>query len=178
MIDLLPTEHVRRSTSDTWQELRRLVLAAAPSLSAPQAGAAGLCGVCRGPSARSCVRCFQCELHGQCGAGSLADVVLPVVFAPKGSPIARYLWQYKSPGPSAEVAAARAVLLALLLVFLRDHGACAWRSAGFSQPSHVAVVPTARARPDVHPLRRLLAPYLGWPWAELTARPDQRERDF
>jgi len=104
--------------------------------------------------------------------------VLPVVFAPKGSPIARYLWQYKSPGPSAEVAAARAVLLALLLVFLRDHGACAWRSAGFGQPSHVAVVPTARARPDVHPLRRLLAPYLGWPWAELTARPDQRERDL
>ncbi|HYK31308.1 MAG TPA: phosphoribosyltransferase [Streptosporangiaceae bacterium] len=105
-------------------------------------------------------------------------MVLPVVFAPKGSPIARYLWQYKSPGPSAEAATAGTVLLALLLVFLRDHGACGWRAAGFSQPSHVAVVPTARARPGVHPLRRLIAPYLGWPWAELSARPDQRERDL
>lgn len=105
-------------------------------------------------------------------------MVLPVVFAPKGSPIARYLWQYKSPRPSAEAAAAGEVLLALLLVFLRDHGACGWRSAGFGSPSHVAVVPTARARPGVHPLRRLIAPHLGWQWAELAARPDQRERDL
>jgi hypothetical protein len=104
--------------------------------------------------------------------------VLPVVFAPKGSPIARCLWQYKSPRPSAEATAARTVLLALLLVFLRDHGACGWRSAGFGGPSHMAVVPTARARPGVHPLRRLIAPYLGWPWAEVAARPDQRERDL
>ncbi len=104
--------------------------------------------------------------------------MLPVVFAPKGSPIARYLWQYKSPRPSAEATAAGAVLLALLLVFLRDHGACGWRSAGFGRPSHVAVVPTARGRPGAHPLRRLIAPYVGWPWAELAARPDQRERDL
>src|SRR5262249_62149192 len=26
--------------------------------------------------------------------------------------------------------------------------------------------------------RRLVAPHLGWPWAELAARPDQRERDL
>ncbi|HWF82169.1 MAG TPA: phosphoribosyltransferase [Streptosporangiaceae bacterium] len=102
--------------------------------------------------------------------------MLPVAFAPKGSPIARYLWQYKSPGP--EATAAGMVLLALLLVFLRDHGACGWRSAGFVNPTHVAVVPTARGRPGVHPLRGLIAPYLGWSWAELAARPDQRERDL
>jgi len=149
-----------------------------PSLSAPQAGGAGLCRVCRGPSRRSSARCFHCELHGQCGGDSLADVVLPVVFAPKGSPIAQYLWQYKLPSPSAEATAAGAALLALLLVFLRDHGSCCWRSAGFGRPSHVAVVPTAQGRPGVHPLRALLTPYLGWPWAELAARPDQRERDL
>lgn len=171
----LPTGHLP-STRDTWDNLRRLVLAVAPSLSAPQPGAAGLCRTCRGPSARSRARCFQCELHGQCGAGSLADVVMPVVFAPKGSPIARCLWQYKSPRP--EAAAAGTLLLALLLVFLRDHGSCGWRSAGFVSPTHVAVVPTACGRPGVHPLRRLIAPYLGWSWAELAARPDQRERDL
>lgn len=166
------------ATRDRWREFRRLVLAVAPSLTAPQAGAAGLCRVCRDPSARSRTRCFQCELHGQCGEGSLADVVLPVVFAPKGSPIATYLWQYKSASAPAEATAAGEVLLALLLVFLRDHGACGWRAAGFGRPSHVAVVPTASARPGVHPLRKLIAPYLGWPWAELAARPDQRERDL
>jgi hypothetical protein len=166
----------RTATADRWHEFRRLALAAAPSLSAPHPGAAGLCRVCRGPSARSRSHCFQCELHNQCGAGSLADVVLPVVFAPKGSRIARYLWQYKS--PSAEAAAAGALLLALLLIFLRDHGACGWRSAGFGGPSHVAVVPTARSRPGPHPLRKLIEPYLGWPWAELAARPDQREREL
>src|SRR5215472_246401 len=130
------------ATRDRWHELRRLVLAMTPSLSAPQAGGAGLCRVCRGPSRRSSARCFHCELHGQCGGDSLADVVLPVVFAPKGSPIAQYLWQYKLPSPSAEATAAGAALLALLLVFLRDHGSCCWRSAGFGRPSHVAVVPT------------------------------------
>lgn len=163
------------TSADRWLELRRLVLATAPSLTAPWPGAAGLCRVCRGPTGRPSARCFQCELHGQCGGGSLADVVLPVVFAPKGSPIASYLWQYKSPRPPAEATAA---LLALLLLFLRDHGACGWRSAGLGRPSHVAVVPTARGRPGVHPLRRLITPYLGWPWAELAARPDQRERDL
>src|SRR5215472_4455951 len=71
------------ATRDTWREMHRHVLAVAPSLSAPQPGAAGLCRVCRGPSRRSSVRCFQCELHGQCGGESLADVVLPAVFAPK-----------------------------------------------------------------------------------------------
>lgn len=174
---LLAARHLS-ATRDTWHGLRRVVLAVAPSLSAPQAGGAGLCRVCRGPSRRSSARCFQCELHGQCGGDSLADVVLPVVFAPKGSPMARYLWQYKSPRPSAEATVAATVLLALLLAFLRDHGACGWRSAGFGRPSHIAVVPTACGRPGVHPLRRLIAPYLGWPWAELAARPDQRERDL
>lgn len=182
MSEALPSVAVvvneRIPARDTWRELRRQVLAAAPSLNAPQPGAAGLCRVCRGPAGRSRARCFQCELHRQCGGDSLADVVLPAVFAPKGTLIARYLWQYKSQGSSAEVAAAKTALLALLLVFLRDHGACGWRSAGFGRPSHVAVVPTARGRPGAHPLRRLITPYLGWPWAELAARPDQRERDL
>ena len=105
-------------------------------------------------------------------------MVLPVVFAPKGSPVAQFLWQYKAGGHGA-ASAGEALLLALLLVFLRDHGACAWRSAGFGCPTHVAVVPTARGRPGEHPLRRLIGPYLGLPWARLSSsRPDQRERDL
>jgi predicted amidophosphoribosyltransferase len=176
----LPTGHLRsRATRQTWREMRDLVLAQAPSLSAPRPEAAGLCRVCRGPARRSTAHCFQCELHVQCAPGSLADVVLPVVFAPKGSPVAQFLWQYKASGHAA-ASAGKALLLALLLVFLRDHGACAWRSAGLGCPTHVAVVPTARGRPGEHPLRRLIAPYLGLPWAWLSCsnRPDQRERDL
>jgi hypothetical protein len=126
----------------------------------------------------------------------MADIVLPVAYAPKGSPLARRLWQYKSVPPSghgspdrhplayatrarqAEQAAAAALLLALLLTFLLDHGACMWRLAELEPPTHVAVVPTARGRPGEHPLRSLIAPYLSWPWADLRTRPDQRERDL
>jgi hypothetical protein len=126
----------------------------------------------------------------------MADVVLPVAYAPKGSPLARRLWQYKStpsygqasargrlqqpcvPAREADQASAAALLLALLVTFLADHGACIWRSAGLGPPTHVAVVPTARGRPGEHPLRSLIAPYFSWPWADLRARPDQRERDL
>ncbi len=101
-----------------------------------------------------------------------------MVFAPKGSPVAQFLWQYKTSG-HAEASTSKALLLALLLVFLRDHGACVWRSAGFGNPTHVAVVPTARGRPGEHPLRGLIVPYLELPWARLSSgRPDQRERDL
>lgn len=172
----LPAGHpTSRTARHTWAEMCGLVREA-PALNAPEPGAARLCRVCRGPARRSSTRCFQCELHSQSASGSLADVVLPVVFAPKGSSIASYLWQYKTAGPAA--GAGSALLLALLLVFLRDHGACAWRAAGYTGPTHVAVVPTGRGRAGEHPLRALIGPYLAWPWAEVSARPDQRERDL
>ncbi|MHB1432371.1 MAG: hypothetical protein ACYCVZ_09695, partial [Streptosporangiaceae bacterium] len=73
-------------------------------------------------------------------------------------------------GPGADVRARAATrLLALLTVFLRDHGGCLWLAAGVGRPSHVAVVPSARTRPGPHPLASLLAPYLTLPWAGLAA---------
>jgi hypothetical protein len=148
-------------------------MAQAPTLSAPAPGLPGLCAVCRGPAAprRSC--CFQCELHLECGGDELADLVLPIAYAPKGGPHARHLWQYKSRSLAGEPASeAASALLALLLVFLREHSGCLWRSIGARGPTHIAVVPTAR-RAGPHPLRALIAPYLARPWAELTARPDE-----
>ncbi len=164
-----------------WQELRELVRLQQPTLSAPYPGAPGLCAVCRGPSGRRSSRCYQCGLHRQCAQGQLADVVVPVAFAVKGGQHARQLWRYKSPHPGAASTAAATNLLALLLVFLRDHGACverATRAGGPAWPTHVAVVPSAR-RPGPHPLRALIAPYLSCVWAELVARPGgQQERDL
>ncbi len=146
--------------------------AQAPLLSAPRAEVRGLCAVCRGPAASGSPRCFPCDLHLQCAQGSLADVVVPVAFAVKGGPHARHLWQYKSARLPVGTRAARAAMLrALLLVFLRDHGTCVWRAAGIAGPTHLAVVPTARGRPGVHPLRELVQEYLAVPWAELSARP-------
>lgn len=159
----------------TWREADDLVRFAARSLAAPQAGAAGACLTCHGPAGRR-ARCSQCALHFECAQGSLADVVVPVALAAKGGAHAVRLWQYKSaqvlapdagPGPGE-------VLRALLLRFLRDHGPCVWRAAGWPggcAPTHVAVVPTGRARPGTHPLHDLIAPYLSTPWAPLWARP-------
>ncbi len=139
-----------------------------------------LCLVCSGPAGRGSRRCYQCALHAQCAGGSLADVVVPVTYALKGSAHARRLWLYKNPpcppeigGPEAAAPVAAMSVLALLLVFLRDHGGCLWRRAGWqARPTHLAVVPSARARPGPHPLRTLIAPYLRRPWAELSAEPD------
>ena len=156
----------------SWPDLRALVEAQALLLSAPGAGASALCDVCRGPRRPGGPRCFPCDLHVQCANGSLADVVVPVAFAVKGDPHARRLWQYKSATlPAAARAGPAATLRALLLVFLREHGACLWRAAGIAGPTRLAVVPTGRSRPGVHPLRALIEDYLALPWADLAVRP-------
>jgi hypothetical protein len=191
-----------------WAELRALVRARQPLLSAPRATGSRaarlrtaeprgteprgteprgteprgteLCLVCHGPPGQGSPLCFQCDLHRQCAEGSLADVVVPVAFAVKGSPHARQLWQYKSARLSAAARAGPTTTLrALLLVFLRDHGPCIWRAGGIEAPTQVAVVPTARGRQGTHPLRALIGPYLTAPWAELTARPGgEQARDL
>ena len=163
-----------------WAHLRGLVREQVPLLSAPPAGGARLCEICHGPPGHGCARCFTCDLHLQCARGSLADVVVPIAFAVKTGPHARRLWLYKSArSPAAARAGALLPLRALLLVFLRDHGACLWRAAGITGPTHLAVVPTARGRPGVHPLRELVGGYLAVPWAELSARPGgQQVRDL
>jgi hypothetical protein len=101
-----------------------------------------------------------------------------VAYAVKGSAHATRLWQYKSgvDGPPAF-----RQLRALLLVFLRNHGPCVWRAADIpGGPTHLAVVPTGRARPGSHPLLVMIAPFLLRPCAELSARPGfflERELD-
>ena len=193
----LPGRHLgSRLPGNGWDEMRRLVLAQAPQLRAPLPGMPGLCAVCRGPAGRGSVRCFQCDLQRQCAGSGLADLVVPIAFAAKGSPHAKRLWQYKSistpliqvldgaatagdagaAGRAARAIEAGPLLLALLLGFLRDHGRCGWREAGLTwPPTHLAVVPSARGRPGAHPLRALIGPYLSCRWAELCARADYHQ---
>jgi hypothetical protein len=162
-----------------WELLTRSVARQAPGLSGPPPGTHGVCGTCRGPVPVRLSRCYQCAEHAESLPGLTAGAVVPVCYAPKGGPHARNLWLYKSARPGA--AAARADLLALLAVFLRNHGPCVWRSAGMTAPSHLAVVPSGRGRPGPHPLRALAEPLLALPWAPLVPRlpgdPETRDAD-
>ena len=99
----------------------------------------------------------------------LADVVAPAAYARKGSQFARDLWMYKSGRPGAREAGQ--ALLALLVVYLHDHGQRVWQRAGMAGPTHACVVPSCRGRQGPHPLRALAGGYLTLPWVPLRARP-------
>ena len=77
-------------------------------------------GLCRGPLRPGFSRCYQCERQDLLGRGLLADAVVPISYAIKGTAFAADLWRYKS--RRAPAASARASVLALLLAFLADHG--------------------------------------------------------
>jgi hypothetical protein len=169
----------------TWDRLRLHLGSAPPALyplrprpagpPRPSAGPA-TCVVCRGPVRRGYGRCYQCGRHELLGHGLLADAVVPVSYAIRGTALADDLWRYKSwPAPSAS---ARASLLALLLAFLKDHGPCVWRHAAMPPPDRLAVVPTGCGRPGPHPLLRLAAPYLRLPPSALAIRPGSQGRDL
>lgn len=154
-----------------WDRLRAAAGRHAPWLRAPLPAGPGCCAVCRGPSRAAFARCFQCSLHQQGAAGMLADAVVPVSYAVAGTEYAQALWLYKSDVPQQD--AARGLLRALLLVFLHDHGSCVWARAGMAAPTHVAAVPSGRARPGAHPLRTMIEPYLALPWADLVTDPGE-----
>lgn len=163
--------NVRGPDGDAWAVLRRR-----RSLYPPEPpGRPGICAVCRGPARPGFARCYRCAQHDLLGPSLLADAVVPVSYAVKGTAFAADLWRYKS--GRAPGAGARTSLLALLLVFLHDHGACVWRHAGMPAPGRLAVVPTGCGRPGPHPLLELSAPYLRLPVTRLAIRPGEQGRD-
>ena len=158
-----------------WEGLRAQARLPGAGLTGPGPPGHGQCATCRGPAGGGFARCFQCALHAEIAPGALADVVVPIAFAPKGSRYAQALWQYKSDRAwcSRAVCSARQALRALLLVFLHDHGPCVWRSAAMPVPTHVSVVPSSRGRPGGHPLRLLALPCVARPrpaWSRDRAR--------
>ena len=169
------------AASPVWDRLRGAVAAHACSLHPPLPPGPRVCAACRGPARVDYLHCFHCGLHAESAPGLLADAVVPVSYAMKGGRLAHDLWVYKS--ALAAAGPAQAALLALLLVFLRDHGGCAWRLGGGAAPTHLAVVPSTRGRPGPHPLQALAAPVLALPWVHLAIRahldpPDPDDRDL
>jgi hypothetical protein len=179
------TACARDANAETWDVLRRRLRSAVTSLyplepypwppsSSPPS--AGICVICRGPVRPGYARCYQCGRHHQLGHGLLADAVVPISYAVKGSAFAADLCRYKSwRAPSA---AAQTTMLALLMAFLHDHGACVWRHAGMPGPGRLAVVPTGCGRQEPHPLLRLCSPYLRLPVTRLVIRPGSQGRDL
>jgi hypothetical protein len=89
-----------------WDRLRLRLRSAAPPLYLPAPRLAGSpaadCEVCRGPVRPGFARCYQCDRHALLGAALLADAVVPISYAIKGTPFADHLWRYKSvPVPSS-----------------------------------------------------------------------------
>ena len=162
-----------------WASLASLVRSQAPRLSAPPPARSGLCAACRIPVPAGNARCYPCALHAETLPGLLADAVVPICFAVKGSEHARNLWLYKSGRPGA--GAAGAAIRALLVVFLRGHGRCVWRAAGMIMPTHLAVVPSCRGRRRPHPLLALASPCIRLPLTGIDLRlgdePRARELD-
>jgi len=110
------------------------------------------------------------------GHGLLADAVVPISYAVKGTPFAEDLWRYKS-SREAGAPAGRS-LLALLLAFLDDHAGCVWRRAAMPGPDRLAVVPSGLGRPGSHPLLALASPHLRLPPWPLAIRPGRQGRDL
>ena len=169
------------TANPAWARLRAAVAAQACWLYPPLPAGPGVCAACRGPAHTSYLHCFQCALHAESARNLLADAVVPLSYAIKGGRHAHDLWMYKSARPGA--GAARAALLSLLLVLLRDHSGCTWRMAGGGSPTRLAVVPSTRGRPGQHPLETLAAPVLSLPWLRLglgarQESPDPDDRDL
>jgi hypothetical protein len=164
-----------------WDRLRLRLASTAPPLYplAPRPAApppAPDCMVCRGPVRPGFARCYQCDRHDLHGHGLLADAVVPISYAVRGTAFAGELWRYKSwPNPAVP---ARTSVLALLLVFLADHGACVWQQAAMPPPTLLAVIPTGAGRLGPHPLLGLVSPYLRLPVAPLAIRPGRQGRDL
>jgi hypothetical protein len=149
---------------------------ASPPAPPPAAALPPSCDVCRGPVRPGFARCYQCGRHDLLGHGLLADAVVPISYAIRGTAFADDLWRYK--WWRAPAASAQASVLALLLAFLADHGACVWRHAGMPPPGRLAVVPAGSGRPDPHPLLRLVSPCLRLSACPLAIRPGRQGRDL
>ncbi|SCE74860.1 hypothetical protein GA0070618_0624 [Micromonospora echinospora] len=120
--------------------------------------------------------CYPCQDHQTESGGLLADVVVPISYSPRNGQHHHHLRFYKATPPSRQ---ARWSLLALLLLFLRDHRDCVARGVG-GPLTHAVVVPSTGGRSGPHALQELVGDRLGLPWltASTSPRYGSEERRF
>lgn len=111
-----------------------------------------VCAVCRGARDPGFARCYPCNQAFRRSGGLLADVVVPISYSPDNGQHYYQLKVYKS--PTSPNALAHFRLAVLFTVFMGRHRQCLQRAAGGAF-THMAIVPSTRARPGVHPLRQI-----------------------
>ncbi|MFB9834804.1 hypothetical protein [Actinoallomurus acaciae] len=92
--------------------------------------------------------------------------MVPISYAVKREQHAFSLASYKRRPGSDTV---RADLLALIQVFIADHGRCLLKAGRVSTFDGAVVVPSTRNRPGPHPLELLVGTRLRLPWLRMTA---------
>jgi len=120
--------------------------------------------------------CAPCQSHRDLSGGVLADLVVPVSYSPRTGQHHHNLRSYKASPPSLR---AKWNVLALLLLFLRDHLDCINTRAG-GRRTHLVTVPSTRGIPGPHPLALLIGDRLGLPrlGARVNATHEAGNRQF
>ena len=91
--------------------------------------------------------------------------MVPISYAVKREQHAFNLASYKRQPGSETV---RADLLALIQVFIADHGRCLLNAGRVSTFDSAVVVPSTRNRPGPHPLQSLVGARLRLPWLRMS----------
>lgn len=132
--------------------------------------------MCRGVRNEGYRRCFRCQTHHDQAGGTLADIVVPISYSPRSGQHHHNLRIYKGAAPAEQ---ARWSLLAILLLFLRDHLSCVSTRVG-ARPTHLTAVPSTRGRAGAHPLAVFIGSRIGLPWitSSVDARYGADDREF
>jgi hypothetical protein len=112
-----------------------------------------VCPICRGARDPGYPRCYACNQAYRRSGGILADAVIPISYSPDDGQHYYQLKVYKSPTSPNQLARFR--LAVLYTVFFNNHRPCMQRAAGGAF-THVATVPSTRARAGLHPLQQII----------------------
>jgi hypothetical protein len=112
-----------------------------------------VCPICRGARDLGYPRCYPCNQAHRRSGGILADAVVPISYSPDDGQHYHQLKVYKSPTSPNRLAQFR--LAVLYAAFFNTHRNCLERAAGGAF-THVATVPSTRARIGIHPLQQII----------------------
>lgn len=112
-----------------------------------------VCPICRGAREPGYPRCYACNQTYRASGGILADAVVPISYSPDDGQHYYQLKVYKSPTSPNQLAHFR--LAVLYTLFYNTHRSCLQRAAGGAF-THIATVPSTRARAGAHPLQQII----------------------
>ncbi|MGH3243254.1 MAG: hypothetical protein ACRDNL_22945 [Spirillospora sp.] len=127
------------------------------------------CDICTTPVENRYSLCYPCKQHRL--HNGTADIVAPITYAVRQQQSGYVMYGYKARPP---VNAHYRLVGMLVLFALSKHGACAGRLVGHPL-THWASVPSLPAKPDEHPLHRIVS--RSAPGSEVTLRAAPKTSD-